>query len=104
MRSPPRVLVVDDNPLNLDILRTRLGVTGYEVITATDGEAALAVAAAEQPDLILLDVMMPKLDGIEVCRRLKADASLPFMPIIMITARADVKDIVEASRPAPTNT
>jgi adenylate cyclase len=94
VRSPPRILLVDDNPLNLDILKTRLSVNGYEVITAADGEAALATASTEHPDLILLDVMMPKLDGIEVCRRLKADSSLPFMPIIMVTARTDVKDIV----------
>jgi adenylate cyclase len=94
VRTPPRILVVDDNPLNLDILATRLTVNGYAVSTATDGEAALEIASTEHPDLILLDVMMPKLDGTEVCRRLKADPSLPFMPIIMVTARADVKDIV----------
>lgn len=94
VRTPPRLLIVDDNPMNLDILQTRLAAHGYEILTATDGEAALAVARERQPDLILLDIMMPKLDGIEVCRRLKADSSLPFMPIIMVTAKADSKDIV----------
>ena len=94
MRTPPLILVVDDNPLNLDILTTRLAVNGYETCTATDGEAALAVASTEHPDLILLDVMMPKLDGIEVCRRLKQDPALPFMPIVMVTAKTDVKDVV----------
>src|SRR3990172_9823382 len=59
-----------------------------------DGEEALAVARAEQPDLILLDVMMPKVNGLDVCRRLKADASLPFMPVILVTARGDTQDIV----------
>ena len=54
----------------------------------------LAIASAQHPDLILLDIMMPKIDGIEVCQRLKADTSLPFMPIIMVTAKADSKDIV----------
>src|SRR5207247_5411452 len=54
----------------------------------------LELARQQQPDLILLDVMMPKLDGLEVCRRLKADASLPFMPIILVTARADSRDVV----------
>ena len=87
MRTPARILIADDNPDNLDILRTRLAAHGYEILTATDGEEALAVAREKQPDLILLDIMMPKMDGIEVCRHLKADASLPFMPIIMVTAK-----------------
>jgi class 3 adenylate cyclase/CheY-like chemotaxis protein len=94
MRTPPCILIVDDEPMNLDILQTRLAVHGYEILTATNGEEALAIAGAQQPDLILLDIMMPKVDGIDVCRRLKADASLPFMPIIMVTAKADSKDIV----------
>ena len=94
MRTPPRILIVDDNPENLDILQTRLARHGYEILTARDGEEALATARETRPDLILLDIMMPKLDGIEVCRRLKTDPSLPFMPIVMVTARADSKDIV----------
>jgi adenylate cyclase len=94
MRTPPRILIVDDEPMNLDILQTRLSVHGYEILTATNGEEALEVATARQPDLILLDIMMPKIDGIDVCRRLKADASLPFMPIILVTAKADSKDVV----------
>jgi len=94
VRTPPQILIVDDNPENLDILQTRLTSHGYEILTARDGEEALATAREKRPDLILLDIMMPKLDGIEVCRRLKADRSLPFMPIIMVTARADSKDIV----------
>ncbi len=91
---PPRILIADDNPANLDILQTRLAVHGYEILTATDGEEALALAREKQPDLILLDVMMPKMDGVEVCRYLKSDASLPFMPVIMVTAKADSKDVV----------
>ena len=94
MRTPARILVVDDNPMNVDILQSCLGFHGYEIITATDGEEALATAREKQPDLILLDVMMPKLDGLEVCRRLKADPSLPFMPTILVTAKADSKDVV----------
>jgi adenylate cyclase len=94
VRTPPLILVVDDNPMNLDILQTRLSVHGYDILTAADGEEALAVAREKLPDLILLDIMMPKLDGIEVCKRLKADPSLPIMPIIMVTAKADSKDIV----------
>jgi adenylate cyclase len=94
MRSPPRILVADDNAANLDILRTRLTKQGYDIVTATDGEEALDSARRERPDLILLDVMMPKRDGFEVCRLLKADDSLPFMPIILVTAKSDVRDIV----------
>ncbi|HWT78179.1 MAG TPA: response regulator [Candidatus Methylomirabilis sp.] len=94
MRTPPRILIVDDNPENLEIFRARLAHHGYEILTARDGEEALATARESRPDLILLDIMMPKLDGIEVCRRLKADRSLPFMPIIMVTARSDAKDVV----------
>jgi len=94
VRTPPRILVADDNPANVDILQTRLAVHGYEIVTAGDGEEALAVAREKQPDLILLDVMMPRMDGLEVCRRLKADTALPFIPIILVTAKADTKDIV----------
>jgi adenylate cyclase len=94
MRMPPRILIADDQPINVDILQTRLAVHGYEILTAADGEEALEMARAQLPDLILLDIMMPKMDGLEVCRLLKGDAALPFMPIIMVTAMADTKDIV----------
>jgi sigma-B regulation protein RsbU (phosphoserine phosphatase) len=94
MRTPPLILIVDDNPANVEILKMRLAANNYEIITASDGEAGLAMARDRQPDLILLDIMMPKMDGFEVCRRLKADPSLPFMPIIMVTAKTDSKDVV----------
>ena len=94
MRTPPRILIVDDNATNVKVLQTRLVAEGYEVITAADGEEGLAAARQQAPDLILLDVMMPKLDGFEVCRRLRADAEFPFTPIIMVTAMADSKDVV----------
>jgi class 3 adenylate cyclase len=94
VRTPPRILIVDDNPANVDILRTRLSVHGYEIFTAADGEEAMRDAKEKQPDLILLDVMMPKVDGLEVSRRLKADPAVPFMPIIMVTSKSDTKDIV----------
>jgi class 3 adenylate cyclase len=96
MRTPPRILVVDDNPANVDILRTRLASHGYDIVTASDGEEALVAVREQQPDLILLDVMMPKLDGIEVCRRVRADATLPFIPIVLVTAKSDSKDVVQA--------
>jgi class 3 adenylate cyclase/CheY-like chemotaxis protein len=94
VRTPPRILVVDDMAANVHILQLRLAAQGYEVLTATDGEEALHTARQAQPDLILLDVMMPKVDGLEVCRRLRADPSFPFTPIIMVTAKADPKDVV----------
>jgi class 3 adenylate cyclase len=94
MHTPPRILIVDDNETNRDILLTRLGTHGYDLVQAADGEEAIEVAKKTLPDLILLDVMMPKLDGIEATKRLKADAGLPFMPIILVTAKADSKDVV----------
>ena len=94
MHDPARILIVDDNEANRDILATRLAAHGYQVAEAADGEEALAAAYQYLPDLILLDVMMPKIDGVEVCRRLKADKSLSFMPIILVTARGDSKDVV----------
>ncbi len=94
MRTPPLILIVEDNPVNLVILRTRLLANHYEVITATDGEEGLRKARKIQPDLILLDILMPKMDGLEVCRRLKGDPSLSFIPIIMVTAQTDSKDVI----------
>jgi len=94
MNNPARILVVDDNETNRDILVTRLEKNGYQTLQAADGEEALASAAQHLPDLILLDVEMPKLDGFEVCRRLKKDPALPFVPIILCTARAASQDVV----------
>jgi DNA-binding response OmpR family regulator len=94
VKTPPLILIVDDNLTNLDILQARLEAHNYKILTATDGEMGLAMAKEKQPDLILLDIMMPKMDGIEVCQHLRADSSLPFMPIIMVTAKADPKDVV----------
>ena len=83
MRTPPLVLIADDNPMNLKILATRLVAEGSQIVTAPDGAEALAARAAQRPDLILLDVMMPKIDGVEVCRRLKEDPTAAFTPIIL---------------------
>ena len=86
--------MVDDNPTNLEVLRVRLNAQGYEVVTAVDGEDALNRVREVEPDLILLDVMMPKLDGISVVKELKQDSTLRFTPIILVTAKADTRDIV----------
>jgi adenylate cyclase len=94
LRNPARIVVADDSPASLDILKTRLASQGYDVVTATDGQEALDAVLSHRPDLILLDVMMPRLDGFEVCRRLRADLTLPFIPIILVTAKDDTRDIV----------
>jgi class 3 adenylate cyclase len=94
MRDPPHILVVDDVADNVEILRMRLASLGYVVHVAADGEQALSETRAKLPDLILLDIMMPKIDGLEVVRRLKADRSLPFIPVILVTAKAAPKDVI----------
>src|ERR1700674_2019064 len=94
MHDPPRILIVDDNETNRDILATRLATQGYDLCQAADGEEALVSAKTLLPDFILLDVIMPKLNGVEVCRPLKNDDALPFMSIVLLTAKADTKDVV----------
>jgi class 3 adenylate cyclase len=94
MREPARILVVDDVPDNVDILQMRLESQGYEVVTAADGLEALDKIRTLLPDLVLLDVMMPKLDGIQTVKRLKADPALPFIPVILVTAKADASDVI----------
>jgi class 3 adenylate cyclase/CheY-like chemotaxis protein len=94
LRTPPRILAVDDVPTNLDILRMRLESQGYEVITAADGEEALARVRDQDPDLVLLDIMMPKLDGIGALKQIKQDAGNRFLPVILVTAKADTRDVV----------
>ncbi|MFZ4616607.1 MAG: hybrid sensor histidine kinase/response regulator [Rectinemataceae bacterium] len=92
----PNILVVDDVAANLKLLGEILKTEGYKVRQAPNGELALQVAAREKPDLILLDVMMPGMDGHEVCRRLKADPALKDIPVIFISALDGTNDIVAA--------
>jgi class 3 adenylate cyclase len=94
MRDPPLILVADDVPDNLEILEMRLESQGYAVATAVDGAEAVEKTRALQPDLLLLDIMMPKVDGIEALKAIKADPTLPFIPVILVTARADAKDVI----------
>jgi len=82
-----RILVVDDEIYIVHILDFSLGMEGYEVVTALDGEQALEKARSEKPDLIVLDIMMPKLDGYETCKRLKADAETKDVPVILLSAK-----------------
>src|SRR5262245_30782125 len=95
VHDPPRILAVDDTEENLEILKVRLEANGYEIFTASDGEEGLARARAVAPDLILLDIMMPKRDGISVLRELKQDEVLRAIPVILVTAKSDLHDVVE---------
>ena len=90
----PKILVVDDVELNLELQKTYLTSSGYDVVVAMDGEEALEKVETEHPDLVLLDVMMPKLNGFEVCQILKNDPKTRFIPVIMVTALQDVEDRV----------
>lgn len=89
MNPPSKILVVDDEPRGRELLQDLLTPQGYHIILAADGPAALAAAAEHNPDLILLDVMMPNMDGFEVCRHLRADPKLREVPVVMLTALDD---------------
>ena len=86
MKSPDRLLIVDDVPDNLFLVRTILEEEGYEILTSSNGHDALKIVESEPPDLVLLDVMMPQMDGYEVTRRMRTMKDLPFIPILLITA------------------
>jgi DNA-binding response OmpR family regulator len=92
-REQPLVLAADDDEDILDLVAFRLERSGYTVLVARDGEEALKLAAKELPDLAVLDVMMPKVDGFEVTRRLRADEATSRMPIILLTARSQDADV-----------
>src|SRR5271156_4224013 len=81
-----RVLVVDDNPANCKLLEVRLNNDYFEVLTASNGPDAIAICEKALCDIVLLDVMMPEMDGFEVCRRLKSHISTAHLPIVMVTA------------------
>jgi two-component system alkaline phosphatase synthesis response regulator PhoP len=91
----PTVLVVDDEEDLLSLLEYNLEQEGFEVVLARDGVEAVEQTREHEPDLIILDVMMPKMDGIEVCKRLRKDAHLRTIPIMMLTARTEEEDKVE---------
>ena len=93
--APARILIVDDHEDNVELLRARLDARGYATLSASDGQEALECVRRTPPDLILLDIMMPKVDGIEVARRVKGDPTLPFIPIIMQTALDSTEQKVE---------
>jgi len=87
-----RILAVDDEPHILKLVSFSLRAKGFDVLEATDGLSAIEIAEAEQPDLILMDVMMPALDGYEACRRIKANPKTAHIPVVMLTAKTQVAE------------
>ena len=87
-----RILLVEDNEMNRDMLSRRLAKRGFEVLIAEDGEKGVAAAAAQKPDLILMDMSLPVMDGWEATRRIKADPALQAIPVIALTAHAMAED------------
>ena len=92
----PLILVVDDNPLNVDPVCDLLEAMGYRVDRAFDGPSALKIAAERQPDLVLLDIMMPGMNGLEVCERLREDATTARIPVVFVTALSETEDKLRA--------
>ena len=95
MKGKNKVLIVDDDPFSMDLLDQELSDLGYDTYQANDGEEALQKVGEADPDLILLDVMMPKLDGYEVCRRLKSKEETRLIPVVMITALKELEDRIK---------
>lgn len=93
---PPRILVADDDWLNRDLLHAYLTASGCEVITASDGQTALDAAKRTPPDLALLDIQMPRIDGLEVCRAIKANPPTAFVPVVIVTALDSEEEKVKA--------
>jgi two-component system, cell cycle response regulator DivK len=87
-----KILLVEDNEMNRDMLSRRLSRNGFEIVMAVNGQEGLDLASSENPDLILLDMSLPVMDGWEAARRLKADASTAKIPVIALTAHAMVQD------------
>ncbi|MDD3295826.1 MAG: response regulator [Candidatus Omnitrophica bacterium] len=92
MAEQKRILIADDEPDFIYVLSVRLEVNGYEVITARDGEEALSKTKEEEPDLVILDLMMPKINGFEVCRMLKFDDAYKNIPIVILSALDQQRD------------
>lgn len=92
--SAPRILVIEDDDAIREVVRYTLENNGFTVLTAADGETGLTLALRERPSLILLDLMLPEMDGLDVCRNLKRDESAREIPVVMLTAKGEESDIV----------
>jgi two-component system alkaline phosphatase synthesis response regulator PhoP len=88
-----KILVVDDDPNIMKLLTFRLSAEGYNVVTASDGQEALDKVRQEKPDLIILDITLPLLDGYQVCSTLRADEQYKYIPVVMLTASKEMKEI-----------
>ena len=88
-----RVLICDDDPVILRLLEVNLELEGYDVLTAHHGEEAFEIATRELPDLVILDIMMPRLDGYQTCQKLKAQPSTEPIPVVFLSAKAQQSDI-----------
>ena len=93
MAGSPKVLVVDDDPVIVRLLEVNFEMEGFTVVTAVDGMDGVERARAEQPDVVVSDVMMPKLNGLELCVALKSDESTKQIPVILLSAKAQAADI-----------
>lgn len=96
-----RILLVDDNPTNLQVLLHTLSGRGYKLLIAKNGESALRIAVKAKPALVLLDIMMPGMDGYEVCHRLKENSDTRNIAVIFLSALDDTKDKVRGLKPVP---
>ena len=92
MAAKKKILIVDDEKQLVSLVRLHMEMSGYEVLSASDGEEALAVAKRDKPDLMILDLMLPKIDGWEVCKRLRTESKAGNIPVIMLTARSETED------------
>ena len=88
-----RILVADDDPVILRLIQVNLELEGYQVLTANNGEEAVATATSETPDLVILDIMMPRLDGYQTCERLKSEDATKDIPVVFLSAKAQQADI-----------
>lgn len=95
MNASPRVLLIDDDPMLVGLLQHKLRANDYQVETARDGETGLDAARAKRPDIIVLDLMLPGMDGRQVLRELKSNPSLAHIPVVVLTARRTESDVVD---------
>src|SRR6266849_2016845 len=102
MTIPSKILIVDDEPFNVDYLEQELEDFGYQTISAANGQEALQKVTTEAPDLILLDVMMPVMDGLTVCRILKENEETRLIPIVIMTALDGIEDRIKGIEAGPT--
>jgi two-component system, cell cycle response regulator DivK len=96
--NAPRILVVEDNPLNLKLVRDVLGAAGFDVVSATTGEEGLELAVTSPPDLVLMDLQLPGIDGMETMRRMRQEPAAVTAPIIAVTAMAMAEDHANIAR------